>query len=118
MDIVDRILLLRKTLKLSQTEFGEKLNVSRSVIDNIERRKVPPKDLLINGIINAYNINPEWLKDGKGEMFATTEEQLIRMLQNAYNLDEVGVRIIRAYLELDDSDRQSVGKFLDKLTKK
>ena len=38
MDVSERIRKLRKEhLKMSQTEFGERLGVSRSVINNLER---------------------------------------------------------------------------------
>ena len=36
MTINERVKILRKELKLSQTEFAEKLSVSRDVINNIE----------------------------------------------------------------------------------
>lgn len=68
-EINERIKLLRKTLKMSQTAFGEKLHVSRGVIKNIDDNLVEPKPLFLDNICVTFNVNPEWLLDGKGEMF-------------------------------------------------
>ena len=70
-EINERIKELRKALDLSQTEFGAALHVSRSVINNIERSSnaTSPNELFIDNIITTFNVNPEWLLDGNGEMF-------------------------------------------------
>jgi transcriptional regulator with XRE-family HTH domain len=68
-EINERIKELRKALDLSQTEFGEALHVSRGVINNIDRNLVEPKPLFLDSIISTFNVNPEWLLDGDGEMF-------------------------------------------------
>lgn len=65
----DRIKLLRRTLNLSQKEFGEKVGVSRDVISNIEYNRVQPKDLLIKHICDLYNVNEQWMYTGEGPMF-------------------------------------------------
>jgi len=69
MDIGKRIKELRKVLNLTQEEFGEKLGLSKSNISDIERGKVRPKDPLLRLIEQTFNVNPEWLRKGKGEMF-------------------------------------------------
>jgi transcriptional regulator with XRE-family HTH domain len=68
-EINERITLLRKELKLSQTAFGERLGVSRSVIQNIDDKNTEPKPLFIQHICKVYNVDPDWLETGKGEMF-------------------------------------------------
>lgn len=70
-EINERIKELRKALDLSQAAFGEALHVSRDVVNNIERTNNPvePKPLFLDNIITTFNVNPEWLLDGKGEMF-------------------------------------------------
>lgn len=65
----NRIKSIRKALKLSQREFGEKLGVSRDVISNIEYNRVSPKELLLRHICEMYNVNQHWLETGEGEMF-------------------------------------------------
>lgn len=65
----DRIKAIRKSLKLSQRKFGEKLGVSRDVISNMEYGRVQPKEHFLNHICELYRVNPYWLKNGEGEMF-------------------------------------------------
>lgn len=71
----NRIKTIRKTLKLSQREFGEILGVSRDVISNIEYGRVPPKELLVQHICQLYKVNRQWLETGEGEMFDTNLEE-------------------------------------------
>lgn len=71
-ELNSRILCIRKTLKLSQPEFGRNLGVSRDVIKNIERedgRAVEPKMLFLEHLCQVYKVNPDWLLHGEGEMF-------------------------------------------------
>ena len=57
----ERITLLRKELKLSQTEFGERIGVSRGVIKNIDDKNVIVKPCLIQQICKEYNVNRTWI---------------------------------------------------------
>lgn len=71
----NRIRILRKTLKLSQREFGEKLGVSRDVISNLEYGRVQPKELFLQHICRQYNVNEHWLHTGEGEIFSKSPEE-------------------------------------------
>lgn len=64
-----RITQLRKDLDLSQTAFGERVGVSRGVVNNLERNLTTPSPLLLQQICKEYNVNREWLETGEGEMF-------------------------------------------------
>ena len=72
--IKDRIKKLRKTQKLSQPAFGERLGVSRDVINNIEQGRVEPKELFIKVLCSEFDVNEKWLRNGDGEMFAPEDE--------------------------------------------
>lgn len=64
-----RIKELRKYLKLSQTDFGKHLGVSRDVINNIENKRVAPTEPIIKLLSSEFNVNRKWLETGDGEMF-------------------------------------------------
>ena len=70
-EINARILELRKFLKLSQTDFGKSIGVSRGVINNIDLNivDIETKPLLIQQICKEYNVNRVWLETGEGNMF-------------------------------------------------
>lgn len=65
----ERIRAIRKALRLSQREFGERLGVSRDVISNLEYGRVQPKELLLRHICHICQVNQHWLETGEGEMF-------------------------------------------------
>ena len=75
----NRIREVREHFKLTQTEFGERLGVSRDVIGNIEynRLKNPKqKEPIIKLICSTFGVNEIWLRSGEGDMFqAITEDE-------------------------------------------
>ena len=77
----NRIREVREHFKLTQTEFGERLGVSRDVIGNIEynRLKNPKqKEPIIKLICSTFGVNEIWLRSGEGDMFkAMTENEEI-----------------------------------------
>jgi transcriptional regulator with XRE-family HTH domain len=68
--IKDRVKKLRKTLKLSQEEFGKRIYVSQSLLTEIEsgNRKVNARTVQL--IVSEYNVNKNWLLTGIGDIFS------------------------------------------------
>ena len=50
----EQIKLLRKHYKMTQTEFGQKIGVSRDVINNIENKVTESDKKLIDNKLKAY----------------------------------------------------------------
>ena len=80
MTINERVKILRKELKLSQTEFAEKLSVSRDVINNIENNRAELKEHFIKFMCKEFDVNENWLRTGEGEMFKIDRETEIAKL--------------------------------------
>ena len=76
MSIGERILLLRKYLKLSQKEFAKQLGISRGHVANIENPSRTPSDMLIKLVCLRYCVSETWLLTGQGEMFISLEDTL------------------------------------------
>ena len=68
-DIGQRIKELRKMLGLSQREFAEKIGKSFRAVQNWEYGQRTPDESTLKLIAKEFNVNEEWLKTGKGEMF-------------------------------------------------
>lgn len=69
LNITDRIIILRKHKKLSQKDFADITEISRSTLSEVENRKNKPSSALIVGIAHAFgDVNIEWLLTGIGEM--------------------------------------------------
>lgn len=64
-----RLKELRKKIALTQTELGNILGTSMRAIQNweSESRKIPESAIKL--LEAKFNINPEWLKTGNGNMF-------------------------------------------------
>lgn len=106
-----RIKSLRRQLKLSQTTFGEKLGVSRDVINNLENGRVEAKDLIIKTICSLFTVNEEWLRTGKGDMFIETKETALSKAADLLNLDETEQKFLSAYLSLEETQRHNFKEF-------
>lgn len=112
-EIYERIRELRKNhLHLSQTEFGDRLGVSRSVIKNIELNVLarPEQKLsLIKLICKEFSVNETWLLNGTQPMFI---EEV-----NTFSLDEfmkqrgttdLELQLVKAYFDLDTDTRKTL----------
>lgn len=82
MDIIAKnIKVLRKYLDMTQTEFGEQLNVKTSTVAGWENglRSVNPRT--INDICRVFKVDNLWLTTGEGEMFANqTDDDILAQI--------------------------------------
>lgn len=112
MEMHDRIRELRKNhLRLSQTAFGERLGVSRSVINNIELNVLARPDQklsLIKLICKEFSVNEEWLLNGTDPMFVQPETFSLDQYLKENGCTALEMEIVKAYFELDFDTRQKV----------
>jgi transcriptional regulator with XRE-family HTH domain len=71
MTILDRIRLVRKTLGLNQEEFARRIGLTQTALSMIEIGKVALTEKNIKLICATFDVNENWLRTGKGEMFGT-----------------------------------------------
>jgi len=74
--IGDKILNLRKTLKLTQEALAQQLGVSQQHISHIENGTKRASRPLIKHLCLLFNTTETWLSTGKGEMFVSAEETI------------------------------------------
>lgn len=120
MELHERIKELRKKhLNLSQTAFGEKLGVSRSVINNIERNVLARPDQklsLLKLICSEFNISEEWLLNGVGPMYVEEPTFSLDDFVKKNQATDLELEIMKAYFELDPELRKTViDHFKDRL---
>ena len=112
LELYERIRLLRKDyLHMSQTEFGIKLGVSRSVIKNIELDALARPDQklsLIKLMCKEFSVNEEWLLHGSMPMFVTPETFSLDQYLKERGCTALEMEIVKAYFELDMDTRQKV----------
>ncbi len=117
-----RIRELREHFGLSQTAFAARLDMTRSMISNMELGLVEIPDYRINAIIREYGVNRKWLETGQGEMLAqrTDDNQLIvDQLVQAHCDSDVFRALLDTYLHLDEQQRrileETIRRFADAL---
>ena len=73
--IPPRIKAVREQLRLSQRETAKQIGISPSYFSEIEAgRKKPGSEFLLN-LAHMFNINPNFILLGKGEMFLPEEDE-------------------------------------------
>ena len=68
-----RLKLILKTLNKSQQDIENEIGIARSIVSRIAADKVGLSNLFIYAFKKEYNINPDWLVNGEGEMFLETK---------------------------------------------
>ncbi len=112
MEMPDRVRELRKNhLKLSQTAFGEKLGVSRSVINNIESGVLARPDQklsLIKLMCKEFSVREEWLLDGKEPMFAEPDTFSLDEFVRSNGATDFEIEFMKSYFTIDPELRQQL----------
>lgn len=70
MIINERVRLLRKTLGLTQKDFGKRISVAQTYLSQIEKGERDVTDKIFRLICLEFDVSESWLRNGDGEMFA------------------------------------------------
>ena len=121
MEMHERIKDLRKNhLKLSQEAFGERLGVSRSVINNIERNALARPDQklsLIKLMCKEFSVSEDWMLNGNEPMFVESDSFSLDEFAKQRGATELELEAMKAYFELDpDIRKMLVQHFKERLT--
>lgn len=109
----ERIRELRKRKGLNQTEFGAKLGLSQRAVANMESEGGTVTERNFDAICKAFNVNPEWLRHGVGEVFLETRESLLQSVVAEFDLTEGEAALMKTFLELPAEYRAGVLKWAE-----
>lgn len=87
--INSRIKSIRKDLGLTQSDFAERLRISRTHYSNIENGNVEITEKLINLISAMFSVNLEWLYSGIGDKYSLTLPERQDYIQKFDMMSEV-----------------------------
>lgn len=77
----NRIRQVRMNANLSQTEFAQRINLSKNFISLVENGGREPSDRTIRDICREFGVNETWLRTGVGDPFLpSVREQEIAAL--------------------------------------
>lgn len=118
----ERLKKLRKTLDMTQQEFADRIGTKRNTIAKYETDTNVPSAAVISLICREFNVNEEWLRTGKGEMFiqlSRNEEiaEFVGQLMSDED-DSFKKRLISGLAALDENGWKVLEDFLDSIQKK
>jgi transcriptional regulator with XRE-family HTH domain len=117
----ERIKRIRNSLNISQTDFAQKLSISRSAVCKMESGENYPSEQTIKLMCGEFSVNEEWLRTGKGEMFIekSKDEQIAEMLADIQTggEDTFKHRLVSALSKLNKEDWESLEKLIDLINK-
>lgn len=122
MDIVDRLIEIRKKLGYSQAKFASQLGLSRNFINQVENRNKNVSERTVSDICREFDINETWLKTGEGNMFIelTKEEEIATFIGEVLRDedDSFKKRLISGLAALDENGWTVLENFLNSIQRK
>ena len=114
----ERIRKLRKTLELTQQEFGKRIGMKRNSIALIEGGRNTSEQTIF-AICREFNVNEEWLRTGNGKMFNLVPEEDLYSKAAASILkdnDALAIEALKLYFELSPEAKKSVTDYILRLS--
>ena len=111
--INERLKHLRKNvLRLTQSELGNTLGLGKAAVSKMESNTSTITEQNIKLICKEFNVNYDWLVDGKGVIFIDTDRTTIELLADDYKLRPVEVSLIEEFVKLDEEERNVLLNYL------
>ena len=122
MEIFERIKEIRKESGLSQAAFGNRIGVSRDVINNIENNRLSKpeqKEPIFKLICKEFRINEHWLRTGEGQKELLIERDEYTQAVNDIDVKDPKARqAILDYWKLSEEDKETFWAFVERFIKK
>lgn len=112
MEISERLLLVRKKVKLNQESFGRRIGVTRSAICNYENGSRPISEQVILSVCREFGVNGEWLRTGSGEMFVAAPTTVLDSLAREYGLRQKDYVLIEKLVRMSPQERDGIFRFM------
>lgn len=108
----DRLKQLRKLLGVNQAKFGEKIGLSQRAISEIEVGTNGLTERNFEIICRTWNVNPNWLRYGTGEVFIEQKESRLQELVREFELEPDEAALVESLLELPPEYRAGVVEYV------
>lgn len=114
--IGERIKILRKQLKLNQTDFGDRLHVKQSTIGGWETNIRTVLDRSIADICREYNVSECWLRTGDGEMFNEPDVMILEKIDDIMSGEnEFRKNLVKTIVNFSDEELLLLESIVNKL---
>ena len=111
MSINVRIKALRKELKLTQAEFGERIGLKKTAASRIEQEGEPINPRVTQLICTNFHVSEEWLLHGTGPQYVSNEDSIILQLSKEFRLTPEHEVLVRKLLKLPPETIDAVADY-------
>lgn len=113
----ERIKMLRKELKLNQTEFGSRIGATQAMITSYETGRVVPDDAMRLLICREFGVRREWLEFGDLPKYAqdtpAEDAALASVISAMAGQSENKKRLLHIIAEMPDDLLEAFVKYLN-----
>ncbi|MBO6214435.1 MAG: helix-turn-helix domain-containing protein [Lachnospiraceae bacterium] len=111
-----RIKKLRTELNLTQVEFCKRIGLKRNSISLVETGMRNISDQSIFSICREFQVNEDWLRYGKGEMFSSDMVRLVDKLADEYHLSSGARILIEKFIDLPEKHQDILVEYFEKVS--
>lgn len=114
----ERVKSVRAALGLSLSAFGSRIGLGKSSLSRIESGVNNITNQTILSICREFGVDEVWLRTGEGEMFSQDRKTVIDRVAAEYKLSESDRALLTAFLELNESDRAAILRYIKGVSEK
>lgn len=112
MSLGERIKKARKALDLTQQKFADQIGTTQNALTGYETGRRNPSSSVINNICKTFDVNEEWLRTGKGEMFNAKSSAAMEALARERGLTHSDLILIEKFLSMKQESRLAVAEYM------
>ena len=111
-----RIQQIRKTAKMTQDEFADKIGLSKNFVWMIEKGERTPSERTIKDICREFKVSYDWLVNGIGDMFQSDDSDAQAIVDSVMTGDnEFAKKILVKFAKLSDEHWKQLQEILTEL---
>lgn len=111
----ERLKLLRKTLKISQEEFGNRLGITGGGISKLEKGDRNITEQMVKSICREFGCDYEWFTKGEGEMFVDSDDDIMETIDRIMlGENEFHKNLFKTFARLDEDELLALERIIDK----
>lgn len=111
----EQIKALRNHLKLSQADFGAKLNSTRATVQAWEYGLNKPSAAMQTLICQCYGVNRTWLETGEGEMLVETTSRTLDRIRERYGASDIFRAMLDVYATMTSAQQDAFEEYINLL---
>lgn len=113
-----RIQQIRKTAKMTQDEFADKIGLSKNFVWMIEKGERTPSERTIKDICREFKVNYDWLVSGTGDMFQDDDSDAQAIVDSVMTGDnDFAKKTLVKFARLSEERWRQLQEILEELEK-